>query len=110
MNRKYSLKKNRDIEKLIRAKHSVGNKYYAVYYQLGGAETKIAVSPSRKIKSAVARNYEKRVAKEILRPLLPDLAGVTMLLIIKNTVQELSFREKKDQIEFLMKKITKEKI
>ncbi|NLD26363.1 MAG: ribonuclease P protein component [Acholeplasmataceae bacterium] len=107
MNRKYSLKKNRDIEKLIQAKHSVGNKYYAIYYQSG--DLKIAVSPSRKIKSAVARNYEKRVAKEILRPLLPNLSGITMLLIIKNTVQELSFIEKKDQIEFLIKKIIKEK-
>ena len=32
MNKKYSLKKSNDIEQLIKKHQSVGNKYYAIYY------------------------------------------------------------------------------
>ena len=68
---------------------------------------KIAVSPSRKIKTAVNRNYEKRVAKEILRPCLRP-GDVEMLFVIKPLASELGFAQKKEQIAFLINKIKKE--
>ena len=42
MNRQYSLKKNHDIEKLVRGKVSVGNKYFAIYY-FGGNDAKAEI-------------------------------------------------------------------
>ncbi|HHZ12244.1 MAG TPA: ribonuclease P protein component [Acholeplasmataceae bacterium] len=107
MNRKYSLKDKRKIEELVRNRQSVGNRYYAIYYQKADV-LKIAVSPSRKIKTAVNRNYEKRMAKEILRPLLKGLGNVEMLFVIKPLASELGFAQKKEQIAFLINKIKKE--
>lgn len=107
MNRKYSLKSNQEIEKLIKGKRSVGNRYYAMYYQPSD-QTKIAISPSRKLKTAVQRNYEKRVVREILRKQFTNLQGLKILVIVKNTVSELSFTEKQNQLRYLIKKINKE--
>jgi ribonuclease P protein component len=108
MNRIYSLKSNVEIEKIVKAKQSVGNKYYAIYYQKTDG-FKVAVSPSKRFKTAVERNYEKRVSKEILRPIIPNLSGLKLLLVIKPTVRELDFAQKKEQIIFLLNKIKKEK-
>lgn len=107
MNRKYSLKDRRTIEQLVKGKRSVGNKFYAIYFRKAD-ELKIAVSPSRKIKTAVARNYEKRLTKEILRPLLPELGNMQMLIVIKPPVLDLSFARKKEQIYYLINKVKKE--
>ena len=108
MNRKYSLKKNHDIEKLVRSKCSVGNKYFAIYYHLIKNNTQIAFSISKKYGKAFERNYGKRVTKEIIRNLLKQ--GVIskdmeykMLFVIKPSSKELTFEEKEKQIKYVIK-------
>ncbi|MDD3999546.1 MAG: ribonuclease P protein component [Bacilli bacterium] len=108
MNRRFSLKNNLEIQKIIKAKKSVGNKYYALYYQRA-VDFKVAISPSKRFKTAVERNYEKRVAKEIIRPHISELSALKLLLVIKPTVKDLSFAQKQEQILYLLKKIIKEK-
>jgi ribonuclease P protein component len=106
MNHKYSLKKNHDIEKLIKLRQSVGNKYYAIYYvKTNNPLFQIAISPSRQFKTAVERNYEKRVIREIIRKQVDELSFIRMLVIVKVTAQNLSFLEKTEQITYLLKKI-----
>jgi ribonuclease P protein component len=107
MNRKYSLKDKREIERIVKAKKSVGNRFYAIYFQKA-EDFKVAISPSRKIKTAVKRNYEKRVMREILRPIIPEIGCVHMLVVIKPTVMDLSFARKKEQILYLINKVKKE--
>lgn len=110
MNRKYSLKKSHDIDKLVKNKRSVGNKYYAIYYVSSLEKLpQIAISASKKFKTAVKKNYEKRVVKEILRPNLDLMEYLKVLIIIKNTVEGLDFNQKQDQLLYLVKKINKEK-
>ncbi|MBO7085839.1 MAG: ribonuclease P protein component [Bacilli bacterium] len=105
MNQKYVLKHNEDIEKLVSKKNSVGNKYYAIYYDICN-EAKIAVSVSKKCGSSPARNYEKRVVREIVRTNLFDkLTGLQCLIVIKSNATELSFDLKKKEIEQLFNKI-----
>jgi ribonuclease P protein component len=109
MNRKYSLKSNYDIEKLVKAKRSVGNIYYAIYYEKRDQEIpKIAISPTKRFKTAVERNYEKRVTKEILRDNIDTLLGFRLLIVIKTTASELTFIQKKKQIMYLIRKVIKE--
>ncbi|MGD9605161.1 MAG: ribonuclease P protein component [Bacilli bacterium] len=111
MNHKYSLKKNHDIEKLIKLRQSVGNKYYAIYYSSSkNPLAQIALSPTKRFKTAVERNYEKRVLREILREQLDDLAFYKMLIVVKITAKELSFVQKKEQIDLLLNKIKKQNI
>lgn len=108
MNRKYSLKKNHDIEKLVCSKVSVGNRYYAIYYNKN-KETKIAYSISKKCGKAVDRNYEKRVLREITRKIINDLSNLELLIIIKPASIMLTFLEKEQKINELINKIKERK-
>ena len=108
MNQKYVLKHNEDIESLVSKKNSVGNKYYAIYFDTCNDGTKIAVSISKKSGSSPARNYEKRVVREIIRTnFLEKIDGLMCLIVIKTNATELSYDLKKQEIEFLINKIFK---
>ncbi|MCK9536409.1 MAG: ribonuclease P protein component [Bacilli bacterium] len=110
MNRKYSLKKSSEIENLVRQKKSVGNHYYTVYYMFDNKEfPQIAVSASKKLKTAAAKNYEKRIIREILRSELDLLYGTKILVVAKAAVKEIGFSEKKTRLLKLIRRINKEK-
>lgn len=109
MNKEYVLRKNEEIQKLVAKKKSVGNKYYAIYYNFTKDKAGIAFSASKKVGNAVERNYQKRVVKEIVRPLLKELCNLELLIVIKKASINLSFDIKKQEIEGLLKKIIKEK-
>lgn len=109
MNRKYSLRKNFEIEKLVKMKISVGNKFFAIYYRKNDDNnTKIAVSVSKKNGNAVERNYQKRVVKEIVRKNLDELSGYSMLIVVKSLSKDLTYSEKVEVLEKLFSKIRKE--
>ncbi len=106
MNQQHRLKKNHDIEKLIKLRQSVGNKYYAIFFAASkNPLAQVAISPSRKFKTAVAKNYEKRVVREIIRPLLSELSFLKLLIVVKQGAGELSFAQKQEQIIYLLNKI-----
>ncbi len=108
MNRKYSLKKNEDIAKLVHLKQSVGNKYYAIYFQITENELpQIALSISKKFGNAVNRNYEKRVTREIIRSKINNICFLKMLIVIKKEVINLKFEEKQEQLSYLLRKLNK---
>lgn len=112
MNRKYSLKQNEEIAKLVHysksKQQSVGNKFYAIYFQKTDIKTpKIAFSISKKYGKAVQRNYEKRVTREIVRIKLSSFEYLKAIIVIKVAVQELNFQEKAQQLSYLIGKIRK---
>lgn len=108
MNRRYSLKKSYEIQKIMALRKSVGNKFYAVYYQLWDGDMKIAISVSKKVGCAVIRNHEKRVVKEIVSKTVSEKKGIKALIIVKKTVLDLSFQEKYENLSYLLSKIKKE--
>lgn len=107
MNQKYVLKHNEDIEKLVAKKCSVGNKYYAIYFDKNN-ETKVAISISKKCGSSPVRNYEKRVLREIIRlHELGRINGYVCLFIIKKESINLNFEQKQTEINNLITKMLK---
>lgn len=110
MNKKYRLKKNYDIEALVKARLSVGNMYYIIYYGESNITTpKIAISVSKKLGNAVVRNKEKRIIREILRNNLELLFDGKYLVVEKKKALLLSFEEKEKQITYLIRKIIKQR-
>lgn len=108
MNQKYVLKHNEDIEKLVKKKNSIGNKYYAIYFDTNDGDFKVAISVSKKCGSSPARNYEKRVVREIIRAYgVEKLNNITCLLIIKKESIKLNYDEKKLEITQLLNKLVK---
>lgn len=109
MNRAYSLKKNIDIEKLVKSRISVGDKFYAIYYKKINSHQEIALSVSKKLGNAVQRNYEKRVIREIVRENIDKLEGYRVLIVAKKNSVQLNYLEKKEVINKLINLIGKEK-
>ena len=104
MNKQYILKKNHDIDSLVRIKQSVGNTYYAIYYRKSDS-LQIVVSVSKKLGKAVERNYQKRVMKELLRKNIGLLPCIKMLLVVKNNSLNLNYEQKEKELIKLIRKI-----
>ena len=109
MNKEQILKKNYEIEELIKLRQSVGTKNYILYYKKENEtkDTKIAFSISKKLGNAILRNYQKRVTKEIVREILKDFEGYKMLLVIKRSAIDLDYDGKVEQLNYLFKLLKK---
>lgn len=103
MNKQYILKKNHDIDSLVKEKQSVGNTYFAIYYRKSES-LQIVVSVSKKLGKAVVRNYQKRVIKEILRKNMELIPYVDMLVVVKLNSLNLTYQEKENEIIKLIKR------
>ena len=107
MNKEYSLKKSYEIERLIKLKQSVGNKYYVIYYDYND-KTKVAYSINKKVGKAHIRNYNKRITREIVRNNFDLVKDLKILIVIKEKSTELNYIEKEKEITMLLKQIRKE--
>lgn len=104
MNKQYSLKKNYDIQKIFLKKQSVGNSFFAIYYDFYN-DIEVAISISKKLGKAHERNYNKRVVREILRKNMTLLENKHMLIVIKEKSLKLVYEEKEREIIKLLKRI-----
>lgn len=67
MNKKYIIRKNEEIQKIIRKSKKIVSKYYIIYYQKNDFNyNRYCVSVSKKIGKANKRNLYKRRIKDIL--------------------------------------------
>lgn len=110
MNKDYRLKKSFDIEKLIKKRQSVGNSYYAIYYNVSSTDLpKVAISVSKKLGNAVIRNKEKRIIREIVRNNLELVSNLELLIVQKKASLNLSYEQKETELVKLFIKITKKR-
>lgn len=110
MNRKYSLKRPKDIDRVFHLRNSVGTKYYTVYFAPSSqASPRIAISISKRCGNAPLRNYEKRVLRELLRPHLMKMKNGDYLFIIKQQATTIPYQAKQEQIDYLTQKLMKNK-
>lgn len=110
MNKDYRLKKSFDIEKLIKRRQSVGNSYYAIYFNISSTELpKVAISVSKKLGNAVVRNKEKRIIREIVRNNLELVNNLELLIVEKKISISLSYEQKETELVKLFTKIIKKR-
>lgn len=103
MIKKYRVKKNEEISKIISLKNSKGNAYFVIYKNedYSNEHFRYAVSVSKKYGNAVERNKIKRRVRAIIdsQNIKPQF---NLIIIIRPTVKNLSFEEiQKAVIEIL---------
>lgn len=108
MNKKYSLRKNEEIEKLVKKRKTKGTKNFLLYFDKN-EETKIAISVSKKLGNAVFRNKQKRQIKDIIRRNIEKIEGIKILIVLKEKGTLLSYQEKEKEILKIVNQIIKEK-
>lgn len=110
MNKQYRLKKSFDIEKLVKRKQSVGNIYYAIYYNFSSEDiSKVAISVSKKLGNAVERNKEKRIIREIVRKNMDTINNFELLIVEKKKALDLTYIQKESELINLFNKIIKKR-
>ena len=108
MEKAYRIKKNTEIEAVIRQKTSVGNNHFVVYQAENpqNEHFRFAISVSKKYGTAVERNKIKRRIREIVRLVILSSRN-DILVVVKPAAIELDFASIKDE---LMKLFARAKI
>ncbi len=106
MNRKYSLKKNKEFNYVYRKGKSVANRYLVlVYLKRKTDDLKVGFSVSKKIGKAVVRNQVRRRLKEALRQVMDEVSPNTlMVLIARPGITELDFKAVQQNVKHILKK------
>lgn len=106
MNKRYRLKRNEEIARIVRGRKRVSSPSFTLYYQKNNLKTNLyAISVGKKYGCAVERNYAKRVVREIMRPLLDVLPHVSVLIVVKEGSKTLKFLQLKEELTQLINQI-----
>lgn len=106
MEKAYRIKKNTEIEEILKGKNSVGNKYYVIYIKKNHETNhfRLGMSVSKKIGNAVVRNREKRRIKHVFLSLKDSLLPYDIFVIERANSLNLEFSEITKEIKYLLKK------
>ena len=107
MKKTFRIKKNEDIEKIIKGKKSVGNKNYIIYIK-ENSEAKhfrLAMSVSKKIGNAVVRNRQKRLIKQAFNVFKDETLAFDIFVIARNNSTTLLYKEVEENIYHLLQKV-----
>ena len=106
MRKKYRVKRNEEIESIIKNHKSYGNKYFNVYIKK--SETtyfRYAISVGKKIGIAVVRVKRKRQLRSIIDNIIDINQNLDILVVAKPTINNIDFLEMKKQLCYLFKKL-----
>ena len=106
ISKEYHIKKSQEIEKIIKNRNSVGNKYFVIY-TMKNVETshyRFALSIGKKYGIAVLRNKMKRRVREIIKENINLIKNLDYVFVIKPASIELDYKEIEKNIIYLLKK------
>ena len=106
MNKEYRVKKNTEIELILKEKNSRSNQYFSVYKRtnLETSHFRYAMSVGKKIGNAVTRNKYKRITRNLVdqnKFLFKN--DFNYIIILKKKCLELSYNELNDSLNKLLK-------
>lgn len=107
MNKQYRVKKNEEIQEIIKGRISYGNKHFVVYKKENNEANnfRYAISVGKKIGNAVKRNRIKRQITSIVDQLAIPNNIVDVFIIAKPSVCDLSYADMVKQIVYLFNKL-----
>lgn len=95
MKKKFIIKKNYHVNKVILNKKSVANKYFIVYQKHNNIEHfRYVVSIGKKVGNAVTRNKLKRQIKTIIyQKVSENIQNYDILIIVRPKTDDLTFQD-----------------
>jgi len=107
MKKQYRVKKNQEIELILKEKRYSSNQYFTVYKRTNPETShfRYAISVGKKIGNAVLRNKIKRQVTAIIDNLNLNLDSNTdVFIIVRPMVLKIDFITMKKQLEYLFNK------
>ena len=103
MNKKYIIKKNEEIQSIIKNSKKLVNKYYIVYYLKNSLSyNRYCVSVSKKIGKAHIRNLYKRRIKDILMKFKYNNSS-DYVIILRKSILDITYDVMRDELSLLIK-------
>jgi ribonuclease P protein component len=108
MKKKYSLKRNEEIAKIVRKKVLEKNNCYVIYYypKQNVNHTRICISVSKKLGKAVIRNKIKRQVREMITSIFDFNLSYDFVIVVRRDYPEIDFEHNKNKLEKLYLRIT----
>lgn len=103
MNRRYSLKKNRQFQYVYRRGKSTGCREMVLLY-IRAPQVQIGFSVSKKIGNAVVRNRAKRRMREAVRPMIPRMKNGLYVFIARPDCARSTFPALCRSVQYLLRK------
>ena len=108
MKKENSLKKNKDFQKIIENRQSVGCSTLVIYYLKNNLEyARVGISCSKKIGNAVIRNRTKRQVRALLDSLINYEKSMDLIVIVRNKFLEQDYENNLKDLKYLLDKINK---
>ncbi len=103
MNKKYILRKNEDIQKIINESKKIVNSFFIIYYNYNGLPyNRYCVSVSKKIGKANIRNLYKRRIKDILMKFKFN-NSCDYVIILRKSILNINYEKMKNELSLLIK-------
>ena len=103
MNKKYIIRKNEEIQKIINNSLKLVNKYYIVYYSKNDFDhNRYCISVSKKIGKAHIRNLYKRRIKDILMKNNVNNSN-DYVIILRNSILDINYNDMSRELIKLLK-------
>lgn len=103
MNKKYIIKKNTEIERIIKTAKKFVSKNFVIYYEKNNVHQNMyCISVNKKIGKAYNRNFIKRRIKDILSKNKLNF-NKNYVIITRKGVKDLSYNEIQDEILYIIK-------
>ena len=93
MNKKYIVRKNEEIQKIVKFSKKIISKYFIIYYNVNNYNfNRYCISVSKKIGKANVRNLYKRRVKDIIMKNNID-NSYDYVIILRKPILEISYKE-----------------
>ena len=107
MKKQYRVKKNTEIQEIIKGKKSYGNKYFVVYKKENNEANnfRYAISVGKKVGKAHFRNRIKRQITSIIDKIAIPSLNMDVFVVSRPSVCEITYTEMVKQIVYLFNKL-----
>ena len=108
MKKENSLKKNKDFQKILEKRQSVGCSTLVIYYLKNEFDyARIGISSGKRLGNAVIRNRTKRQVRSIIDLTFDKNRSLDIIVIVHNKFLEQDFENNLKDFKYLLSKLNK---